>query len=76
MMNNDARIGKPIRPMADFPQCGEPERDYAVEARMILQGLTGLLVEKRHLEALEEYYECKLIRIANELEALKHKALG
>jgi hypothetical protein len=53
----------------------EPERDYAVEARMILQGLTGLCVEKRHLEALAEYYECKLINLANDLDALRYKVL-
>mgnify|MGYP003394460098 CR=1 FL=1 len=54
----------------------DPERNYGVEARMILQGLTGLLVEKRHLEALEEMYECKLIEILNELERVKGKVLG
>ena len=32
----------------------EPERDFSVEARMILQGLTGLLVERRHLDAIED----------------------
>lgn len=54
----------------------EPERDYGVEARMILQGLTGLLVERRHLEALEDYYSGQLIQLANDLEMLKRKALG
>lgn len=54
----------------------EPERDYTVEARMILQGLTGLLVEKRHLEALEEYYQVRLIQLANDAELLKRKALN
>ena len=53
-----------------------PERDYGVEARMILQGLTGLLVEKRHLEALDEYYQVKLIQLANDAELLKRKALS
>ena len=53
----------------------EPERDYGVEARMILQGLTGLLVERRHLEALEDYYSGQLIQLANDLEMLKRKAL-
>ena len=54
----------------------EPERDYGVEARMILQGLTGLLVEKRHLEALDEFYQVQLIQLANDAELLKRKALS
>ena len=53
----------------------EPERDFSVEARMILQGLTGLLVERRHLESIEEDYECKLIKIVHELDALKRRIL-
>ena len=53
----------------------DPERDFAVEARMILQGLTGLLVERRHLEALEEACECRLITIVSELDDLKQRIL-
>ena len=53
----------------------EPARDYGVEARMILQGLTGLLVEKRHLEAIEEMYQVRLILLANALEKLKREVL-
>lgn len=53
----------------------EPERDFCIEARMIIQGLTGLLVERRHLEALEELYECKLIKIVHELDDLKRRIL-
>ena len=53
----------------------EPERDYGVEARMILQGLTGLLAEKRHLEAIEEMYQVRLILLANALEKLKREVL-
>jgi hypothetical protein len=62
-------MGEPVEP-------GEPERDYAVEARMILQGMTGMLVEKRHLEALAEQYDCKLIKLANALAMLRAKALS
>jgi hypothetical protein len=54
----------------------EPERDFLVESRMILQGLTGLLVERRHLEALEEHYECQLIRAAHELGQLQRRLLN
>ena len=54
----------------------EPERDYGTEARMILQGLTGLLVEKRHLEAIEEHYQLQIIRLANALEKLKQEVLN
>ena len=54
----------------------DPERDYGVEARMILLGLTGLLVEKRHLEALDEFYQVQLIQLANDAELLKRKALN
>lgn len=54
----------------------EPERDYGVEARMILQGLTGLLVEKRHLEALDEFYQVQLIQLANDADLLKRKAMN
>jgi hypothetical protein len=75
MSDNRINRGVTINEMfMEFPS-DEPERDYAVEARMILKGLTGVIVEKRHLEALEELYECKLIKLANDLDALKHKAL-
>lgn len=54
----------------------EPGRDYLTEAQMVLKGLTGILPEKRHLEALEEWHEVSLIRIANELEEMKRRVLG
>lgn len=44
------------------------EREFLLEARQILTALDGeatFKVQKEHLEALEELYECKLIRIAN-----------
>lgn len=54
----------------------EPQRDYLTEARAILAGTSGLLPERRHLEALEDYYSGQLIQLANDLEMLKRKALG
>ena len=55
---------------------GEPERNFAVEARMMLQGLTGLMPTIDHLRALDEHYQVMLIRIANDLETVKRKALN
>ena len=54
----------------------ELERNYSVEAQMILKGLTNMLVEKRHLEALDEHYQVMLINIANDMEAVKRKVLN
>jgi hypothetical protein len=54
----------------------EPERDFLVEAQMIIKGLTGLLPEKRHLEALQDHHEGTLIQISNQLEMLKRDVLG
>lgn len=52
------------------------ERNYLVESRMILQGLTGLLCTVEHLRALEEHYEVRLIQIANDIEMVKKKVLN
>lgn len=60
-------------PMYDEP---EPERNYLVEAQMILKGLTGLLPEKRHLEALDEHREVTIIRMVNALELVKQQFLN
>lgn len=54
----------------------DPARDYLVEAQMILKGLTGLLPQLDHLQALEEHYEVRLIQVANDLEQLKRKVLN
>ena len=54
----------------------EPERNFAVEAKMILAGLTGLIPSIEHLRALEESYEVRLIQIANDIEILKMKVLN
>lgn len=54
----------------------DPERNFLVEAQMILKGLTGLLPEKRHLEALEERNEVTIIRMVNALELVKQQFLN
>lgn len=51
----------------------DPERNYLVEAQMLLKGLTGLLPQLDHLKALEEHYEVRLIQVANDMEQLKRK---
>jgi hypothetical protein len=53
---------------------GDP-RDYAMEARMMLKGLTGILPTLEHLRSLEEYYEIRLITILNELERMRQKVI-
>ena len=52
------------------------ERNYLQEAFAILNGLSALITEKRHLEALYEYHECQQIVTANDLEAIKRKVLN
>lgn len=54
----------------------EPERDYLLESYAILGGHTMLQPERRHLEALLEQHECNLIKLANELEALRKGILA
>ena len=54
----------------------DPDRSPLVEARMILMGLTGLHPTLDHLRALEEDYEVRLIKLANELEALRGRVLN
>jgi hypothetical protein len=54
----------------------DTDRNYIVEAQMILKGLTNMLVEKRHLEALDEHYQVLLINIANDMEQVKRKVLN
>ena len=48
------------------------EREFLLEARHILTALDGeatFKVQKEHLEALDEFYECKLIKMKNEMDA-------
>lgn len=55
------------------------ERHFLLEARQILDAQDGearYKLEREHLLALQECYDCKLIQLANDAEALKHKALG
>ena len=55
------------------------ERHYLLEARQILNAKDGeamYLPEKAHLEALDEYYQVRLIQLANDAELLKRKALN
>lgn len=59
--------------ITECPRC--EERDYLTEARAILTGLSALLPERRHLEALDEAHEVHIIQLCNDLEALKRKAL-
>ena len=51
-------------------------RNFLWEARQILDGGSLLLVEKRHLEAIADSYEVRLIRISNQLEQLKKDVLN
>lgn len=46
------------------------------EARLILNGQTILLTEKRHLEAMNNYYQAEIIKIVFEVEQLTHKVLA
>lgn len=52
-----------------------PERNYYVEAQMILKGLEGIEIQWYHLEAMQEFHECSLIRIANRLDETKKTIL-
>ena len=52
------------------------ERDFTVEAHMILLGRTGLLPTIEHLRALEDEHEVRLITIANEIERVKNNVLN
>lgn len=54
----------------------DPDRSPLVEARMMLTGMTGLHPTLEHMRALEEYYEVRLIKIANDIEALKRRVLN
>lgn len=54
----------------------DPDRSPLVEARMILQGLSGLHATSEHLRALDEAHEVRLIKISNALEKLKKDILN
>ena len=44
-------------------------QDY-VEAREILDGKTNMHIGVRHLEALEEHYQCEILKVAYDMEQL------
>ena len=54
---------------------GLQERDHLAEARAILTGTSALLPEKAHLEALEEFYQCEIIRIVHDIEQVTKATL-
>lgn len=57
----------------------EQERHYLLEARQIIgakEGEAMYLPEKAHLEALVKYYDEELMKLANDLDALKEKVLN
>lgn len=47
------------------------ERNYLAEAQRILDGRTGILPERQHLEALERAHIEELIRISNLLSHVR-----
>ena len=51
-------------------------RNYLEEARAILAGTTLLPPTVAHLRAMLEWHDVTLIRIANDIEALKHRVLN
>lgn len=68
-----------VRGSRCLPLQPEPKRHYLLEARQILNAKEGEAMyppEREHLVALQEYYEVRLVQLANDAEALKHKALG
>lgn len=46
------------------------------EAMAIIKDETGMLPEKRHLLAIDEHYQCEIIKIVFEVDQLTHKVLG
>ncbi len=49
-------------------------RDFYVEAKMAMKGLP-ITITVAHLEAMQEFHECSLIRIANRLDETKKTIL-
>lgn len=55
----------------------EPERNYFVEAKMILMDPTlRLVITRAHLEAMEESRQAAIIRCANITEQAMRDMLG
>lgn len=51
------------------------ERNYYAEAVAIMSGVSIMIPEKAHLDALQEHHEVTLIRIANRAEEFKRSIL-
>lgn len=48
--------------------------DFA-EAIAILSGMSAMLPEKRHLEALDEHYQSEIIRLVFDIDQVTKRAL-
>ncbi len=46
------------------------------EAMLIIQDKSLMIPEKRHLLAVDEHYQCEIIKIVFEVDQLTHKVLG
>lgn len=46
------------------------------EAMSIINDKTAMIPEKRHLLAIDEHYQCEIIKIVFEVEQLTHKVLA
>lgn len=46
------------------------------EAMKIIKGETLMIPEKRHLLAIDEHYQCEIIKIVFEVDQLTHKVLA
>ncbi len=46
------------------------------EAMLIIQDRTMMIPEKRHLLAIDEHYQCEIIKIVFEVDQLTHKVLA
>lgn len=49
-------------------------QDY-LEAVAIMSGASAMLVELRHLEAMDEHYQCEIIRMAYDMNKVTEEAL-
>ncbi len=60
--------GAGVQPDDEIP------RDFYVEAKMAILGLP-IPITVAHLEAMQEFHECSMIRIANRLDETKKTIL-
>ena len=56
---------------------GLPARDFYAEAKIILSLKlnSGLVPDLRHLEALNEHYQCELLRLVHEIDQVTEAVL-